>query len=108
VQVRTIDLILGDCDAGDVNLVKSDKLTIVTRDVIHIGPSSKLTSRLTNTTASIQASHTWLDSHGYELVVVMSSEGLSKRLFVIQERSKVEFLVPCDLEGQCHQLVVAV
>jgi hypothetical protein len=38
----------------------------------------------------------------------MSRQGFSKRLFVIQERSKVELLVPCKLEVQCGQFVVTV
>ena len=38
----------------------------------------------------------------------MSRQGLSKRLFVIQKRSKVELWVPCELKVQRGQLVVAV
>lgn len=38
----------------------------------------------------------------------MSRQGLSKRLCVIQERSKVELRVPRELEVQRGQLVVAV
>lgn len=78
VHIRTLDLLLGDSDASDMD----------------IGPSCELTRWLADTTTSVQASHTWLDSHGHELVMVMSSQRLSNRLFVIKERSKVELLVP--------------
>jgi hypothetical protein len=108
MQICTIDLVLGDCDARDVDLKESDSSDFLSRDDTHIGPSCILTRWLADTTASVQASHTWLDSHGHELVVIMSRQGLSKRLFVIQERSKVELLVPCKLKVQRGQLVVAV
>lgn len=107
MQVCAIDLVLGDCDARDVNLEESDHLMLVTGGTTHISPSRKLTSWLANSTTSIQASHAGLDSHSHELVVIMSRQGFSKRLFVIQERSKVELLVPCKLKVQCSQFVVA-
>jgi hypothetical protein len=108
MQICTIDLVLGDCDARDVNLEMSDNAVCAVGGDTHISPSCILTSWLTYATTSVQASHTWLDSHGHELVVIMSRQGFSKRLFVIQERSKVELLVPCKLKVQRGQLVVAV
>lgn len=108
MQVCAIDLVLSDCDTRDMNLEESDNPILVMKDIAYISPSCKLTSWLANTTTSIQASHTWLDSHGRELVVIMSRQGFSKRLFVIQERSKVELFVPCKLEVQRGQFVVAV
>jgi hypothetical protein len=108
MQICAIDLVLGDRNARDMNLEESDYLILVTGGTTHISPSRKLTSWLANTTTSVQASHAWLDPHGHELVVVMGRQGLSKRLFVIQERSKVELLVPCKLEVQRGQFVVAV
>lgn len=53
VHVCTIDLVLGDCDACNVDLEGSDDSRSILEGSPHIGPSCIFTSWLTDTTTSV-------------------------------------------------------
>lgn len=91
MHVCAIDLVLSDGDTSDMDVC----------------PFGILASGLTNTTASIKTSHARFDAHAHELVMVVRGKGLTDGHFIVEEGTKMEFLVPSKLEVRRDQFVIA-